>query len=157
MLDGDRRACRTLKEGPPDGWPLFRPLPRRQGNDGTTDREAATARTARSGSIFDPADTGDRMGAPATVGFQVSLGSHRRKDSLPLEAVVTSTPGRPLTGDELLRLRSIVASLRARRERLRELLSDVARLEREIDSELVDVQALAAEGNLIVRRHCEAS
>lgn len=69
---------------------------------------------------------------------------------------MTSSAGQPLSRDDLQRLRGIAASLRARRERLRELIVEVSRLEREIDSELIDVQALAAEGNLIVRRRCEA-
>jgi hypothetical protein len=57
----------------------------------------------------------------------------------------------PLTQEELARLRSITQELRARRMALRELIGAVNRLERELDEQVVDVQALTAEARLIIR------
>jgi hypothetical protein len=54
-------------------------------------------------------------------------------------------------------LPQLVRMIRARRERLRELLGEVQRLEQLIDEEITDIQAMAAEGRLIMRQHREAS
>lgn len=49
------------------------------------------------------------------------------------------------------RLRVILRALRSRRENLRELIGTVRKLEAELDAEVVEIQALAAEGRLIMR------
>jgi hypothetical protein len=59
--------------------------------------------------------------------------------------------GQRLTGEELARLRSITVELRARRMALRELIGTVRRLEVELEDEILGIQALSAEGRLIIR------
>lgn len=65
--------------------------------------------------------------------------------------MTTPASGGPLAWEELTRLRSITTELRARRERLRELIGVVTRLEKELDGEVAEVQALTSEARLIVR------
>lgn len=57
--------------------------------------------------------------------------------------------------NDLDRVVEIVKEMRARRLSLAELIGTIGRLERELNDEVVELQALAAEGRLIMLRRLE--